>query len=79
MTKRMILAAVAATLTLPAFAHDYGQYPAPLPGYSFPHSRYTGRGVVIPPYRGVFPVRVYTTPQLPPYYNVPPYLVVAPY
>jgi hypothetical protein len=79
MTKRVMLAAVAALLTMPAFAHDYGDYPAPAPGLSLPHSAYTGRAVVIPPYRGVFPVKVYTTPQLPPYYNVPPYLVVTPY
>ena len=79
MTKMWIAAALAGlAMAVPARAEDYGQYPAPLPGAPVPHSRLTGRFVCVPPY-GLFPVRVYDTPQAGPYYNVPPYRVVAPY
>ncbi len=75
--------AVAAALGLawmsPALAQQYGDYPAPTPDYPFQRSFLTGNAVVIPPYDTVFPVRVYTTPPTPPYYNVPPYAVAAPY
>lgn len=64
---------------VPAYAGEYAEFPAPTPFYPFKRSALTGRAVVIPPYRRVFPVRVYTTPPQPPYYNVPPYAVVAPY
>lgn len=63
----------------PAAAQHYIEFPAPTPGYPFQRSVLTGRAVVIPPYDRAFPVRVYTTPPQPPYYNVPPYAVVAPY
>ena len=62
-----------------ASAQDYPQYPAATPGYPFQRSFLTGQAVVIPPYERPFPVRVYTTPPTQPYYNVPPYAVVAPY
>lgn len=62
-----------------ATAQQYTGYPAPTPFYPFQRSTLTGRAVVIPPYDRVFPVRVYSTPPQQPYYNVPPYAVVAPY
>ena len=63
----------------PAYAQQDLEYPAPSLGYPFQRSVLTGRAVIIPPYDRPFPVRVYSTPPQPPYYNVPPYAVVAPY
>ncbi len=63
----------------PAYAQQDLEYSAPTPGYPFQRSVLTGRAVIIPPYDRPFPVRVYSTPPQPPYYNVPPYAVVAPY
>lgn len=63
----------------PASASEYGQYPAPTAFYPFQRSYLIGEAVFIPPYRRPFPIRVYTTPPQQPYYNVPPYAVVAPY
>ena len=83
MMKRVLLVVCFATtlagLTCPASAQQHAEYPAPTPGYPFQRSFLTGRVVVVPPYRQPFPVRVYTTPPTQPYYNVPPYAVVAPY
>ena len=70
---------VAATLVAPALAEPNIEYPAPTPGYPFQRDRLTKRRVYIPPYHHTFRVRVYTTPQQPPYYNVPPYRVISPY
>ena len=64
---------------LPALAGDYLEYPAPIPHYPFQRSYLMGQLVAIPPYRPPFVIRVYRTPPRPPYYNVPPYAVVAPY
>ena len=74
----LVLAALIAS-TVAATAQDYGEYPAPMPGHRLPRSRLTGHSVFIPPYRRPFPIRVYTTPPRQPYYNVPPYAVIAPY
>ena len=63
----------------PACAKQYLEHPAPTPGYPFQRSVLTGRAVIIPPDDRLFPVRVYSTPPQQPYYNVPPYAVVAPY
>ncbi len=80
MMKRWILgASVCAAMAGQAAAQDYPQVPAPALGYPFQQSFLTGQAVVIPPYRRLFPVRVYTTPPTQPYYNVPPYPVIAPY
>ncbi len=83
MMKRMVLVvslcAAVGVQVGQALAQDYPGYPAPTPGYPFQRSFLTGRAVLIPPYRHPFPVRVYTTPPTQPYYNVPPYAVVAPY
>ncbi len=65
-------------LAAPLQAADRGQLPAPTPYTTFPHSFRTAEFVHVPPY-GLLPVRVYTTPPLGPFYNVPPYKVVAPY
>lgn len=62
-----------------AKAESYLEYPAPTPYYPFQRSFLTGEAVAIPPYPYPFPVRVYTTPSQQPYYNVPPYAVIAPY
>ena len=62
-----------------AFADEDIAYPATIPNYPFHRSFRTDQALVIPPYRHVFPVRVFTTPQQQPYYNVPPYSVVSPY
>lgn len=62
-----------------AAAQQYLEYPAPTPFYPFQRSVLTNRAVVIPPYERPFPIRVYSTPPHSPYYNVPPYAVVAPY
>ncbi len=72
-------AALAVLVAAPALAGDYIEFPAPTPHYPFRRSTLTGRAVVIPPYRTPFPIRVYTTPPQPPYYNVPPYAVISPY
>ena len=81
MTMKWSFAAAIMTVgaALPAFASDYPDYPAPIPHYPFRRSYRTGQFVAIPPYRIPFVVRVYTTPPQPPYYNVPPYAVAAPY
>ena len=80
MLKTMVLATTLGVwLSGPAFCQEYTTYPAPTPGYPFQRSFLTGRAIVIPPYDRLFPVRVYTTPPMPPYYNVPPYAVAAPY
>ena len=75
-----VLAATAMSVmtVLPAFAQNYTQFPAPYP-YPFQRSYASGRFVVVPPYRRPFVVRTYTTPPQQPYYNVPPYSVIAPY
>jgi len=70
--------AVAAMLVVPAMAENI-EYPAPTPFYPFQRSMLTRRIVIVPPYRYPFRVRVYTTPQQQPYYNVPPYPVISPY
>lgn len=77
--KLLIMALVTVVCSVSANAQDYPEYPAPTPLYPFQRSVLTGRAVFIPPYRRPFPVRVYTTPPRPPYYNVPPYAVIAPY
>ena len=61
-----------------ALASQYGEFPAPVP-YPFQRSTLTDRSVTILPYQQPFGVRVYTTPQHQPLYNVPPYAVVSPY
>lgn len=66
-------------LTVPALANDYIEFPVEAQAQAIRRSYPTRQAVIIPPYRHVFPVRVYTTPPQPPYYNVPPYSVVAPY
>jgi hypothetical protein len=77
--KALIIATLAgAACSVPAFAEDYGQYPAPIPFATLPQSYPTGDVVIVPPY-GPLPIRVYTTPPNGPFYNVPPYRVIAPY
>ncbi len=70
---------VAATLVPPALAEENIEFPAPTPYYPFQRSILTRRRVHIPPYAHPFRVRIYTTPQQQPYYNVPPYRVITPY
>ena len=70
---------VAVTLVAPALAEDNIEFPAPTPGYPFQRDVLTRRRIYIPPYARPFRVRVYSTPQQPPYYNVPPYRVISPY
>ena len=67
----------AALLAGPAFAEDV-LYPAYDP-YPFHRSHVTRRVVRIGPYGSPYHVRVYGTPQMPPYYNVPAYRVITPY
>ncbi len=62
----------------PALANEYGDFPAPVP-YPFQRSTLTGQAIAISPYDQPFGVRVYTTPQHQPFYNVPPYAVIVPY
>ena len=71
-----LLSVVAASA---AVAAEYTQFPAPTPYYPFQRSAPTGRLIVLPPYDRPFVERVYTTPPTQPYYNVPPYTVIAPY
>ena len=61
-----------------ASAEDYGELPAPTPFAPLPYSIRTGEVVFVPPF-GLLPVRVYATPAQGPFYNVPPFKVVAPY
>lgn len=68
----------ATIITTAVCAADYGQLPAPTPDAPFPASFLAGEYAVVPPY-GALPVRIYTTPGQGPFYNVPPYRVVAPY
>ena len=74
-----IAAALSAMVAQPALAGEYYEHPAPIPNYPFQRSYLIGQLVTIPPYRRPFVVRVYTTPPQQPYYNVPPYAVIAPY
>ncbi len=69
---------IAAMLADPALAGDHASLPAPDVATPFPASVRTGAFVILPPYGGL-PVRVYATPDQGPFYNVPPYRVVAPY
>lgn len=72
---------VAISASAPAFAQDGGQnieYPVDRPNIAIKRSYLTDQVVVIPPYRHLFRVRVFTTPQRDPYYNVPPYAVISP-
>ena len=75
----VLLAATMSMLAGSALAQAYNEFPAPIPHYPFNRSFRTGQVVGIPPYRHPFVVRVYTTPPQQPYYNVPPYAVIAPY
>jgi hypothetical protein len=82
-TLKMVAASVA-LLGMPAFAPSVWadeniEYPSVRPNHPFQRSFRTGRFVLIPPYRHAFPIRVFSTPQQPPYYNVPPYEVISPY
>jgi hypothetical protein len=77
--RTLLIAALAGTvIAVPAHAEDYGQYPAPVPFAPLPQSTLTRDLVIVPPY-GPLPIRVYTTPPNGPFYNVPPYRVLAPY
>jgi hypothetical protein len=77
--KAIVIALMAVTaMVASANAEGYGQYPAPLPFAPLPQSYRNGEAVIVPPY-GPLPVRVYTTPPTGPFYNVPPYRVIAPY
>lgn len=67
----------AVTLAAPARAGNI-EYPAYVP-YPFHRSHKTRRIVRIIPYDQPFHVRVFTTPQQPPYYNVPAYRVISPF
>lgn len=68
----------ASGLAYPAYAQEHGGLPAPTPFAPFPSSVRTPEFVIVPPF-GPLPVRIYTTPSQGPFYNVPPYRVVAPY
>jgi hypothetical protein len=60
--------------------HHYPNYAAFIP-YGWPMIP-SVRGLVYVPetgYYALLPARVYFIPQQPPYYNVPPYAVIAPY
>ena len=62
------------------YYYAYGSYVYPYSRYAYPYGSYTDVTVGVPvvTYAPVH-VRVYTVPQEPPYYNVPPYAVYAPY
>ena len=78
---KLLLSAIVVLVgaTASAEVQQYTEFPAPTPFYPVERSTLTGRAVIIPPYAQPFPVRVYSTPPQQPYYNVPPYAVVAPY
>ena len=78
-TTLLLVAALAIGGIGSAEAQQYRAYPAPTPSYPCQRSVRTGRAVAIAPYERPFPLRVYSTPPHQPYYNVPPYAVVAPY
>lgn len=60
-----------------AYGRSYGYYGYP---YGYPFSTYTDVTVGVPVVTyAPMNVRIYTTPIDPPYYNVPPYAVYAPY
>jgi hypothetical protein len=69
---------VLAATSGPGRTESYIEYDAPLLDRHAPVSHLTGAAVFVPPY-GPMPVRLYATPQLGAYYNVPPYPVIAPY
>jgi len=81
-------ALIAALAPLPASAEPWINYdgykPYPYyfygPSYGYPFSTYTDVivGVPVVTYAPMH-VRIYSTPIDPPYYNVPPYAVYAPY
>ena len=80
MRKTFGLATLAAIfLATPVLADEYIEFPVEPWAQSIKRSDLTHRAVVLPYYRHVFQVRVYTTPPQPPYYNVPPYEVLTPY
>ena len=64
-------------LAAPALAESI-EYPAYVP-YPFQRAHRTRHLVRLVPYERPFLVRSFTTPQQPPYYNVPPYKVISPY
>lgn len=88
MLRKLLFAAAAALAASPAMAEPwinydgykvYPQFTYPVP-YGYPVAAYTEVTVPVPvvTYARVR-IRVYAIPQQPPYYNVPPYAVVAPY
>lgn len=88
MLRQILFAAASATfLATPALAgpwvnydgyNVYPEYTYVIP-YGYPFTPYADVTVAVPvvTYAPV-PVRVYAVPQVPPYYNVPPYAVYAP-
>ncbi len=52
-------------------------FPPDPPNLFIPRAYPTGIVVLVPPYRHAFQVRIFTTPQRSPYYNVPPYPVLS--
>lgn len=71
-------ALLAVSVSTPVLA-DTIEFPVDRPNIAIKRSFLTGETVVIPPYDHLFRVRVFTTPQRDPYYNVPPYAVISPY
>ena len=76
--KKLCLGLVATVaLVAPALAESI-EYPAYVP-YPFQRAHRTRHYVRLVPYERPFVVRRFTTPQQPPYYNVPAYRVISPY
>lgn len=57
--------------------HPYPNYAAAIP-YGLPVVAYMRTTTYLPPF-GIVPAKLYFIPQTTPFYNVPPYMVVAPF
>jgi hypothetical protein len=71
----LVCAMATASLARADESIEYLEAPA---SYPFQRSEPAGQAIAIAPYDRLFEVRVFTTPQRQPYYNVPPYPVLAP-
>jgi hypothetical protein len=87
MLRLVLLAAAAAFAASPALADPwinydgyraYPEFTYPVP-YGYPVAAYTDYDLDAPVGYAPAHVRIYGVTQAPPYYNVPPYAVYAPY
>lgn len=80
MLKSILLSIAAFTAATPAMAQGEAYYAWPSAIMLRPYHPWHDSAIIFPAPRGPIPVhvRVYSTPLQPPYYNVPPHIVLDP-